>query len=109
MTIVSLIQKWIQAYGTAWVLSKITWTSPGPWFDRIGVALVVMSVLQLLPETWAGGRLFDKKTLWITLILDAMYLFIVLVFPFINGVTALGIIGILLFAVLAVLAHKRWH
>jgi len=92
-----------------WVVNASSWLGIGPVWQMIGVLLFGFTILQFCPESAAGGWLFCKKALKITLALDAVWVYLIFVAPFVPGsvTIALLIVGTLVIA--AILAHRKWH
>lgn len=92
-----------------WITNPQVWVGAGPVWQVIGVILVTITVLQLLPESFAGGTLFKKEAIWITLILDSLWVFLVFVAPFIPLGATIALIIVVALVVLAILARNHWH
>lgn len=71
--------------------------------------LVFWIIMQMLPDTWAGGKLFNQKFAWITSAIAAVLLFILLVVPIISWQLFVGLLAVALFAGLAILLYRRSH
>ncbi len=97
----------LQVY--TWIINGQVWTGAGPLWQFFGVVLVTLTVLQLLPESFAGGTLFSKEAMWITLMLDALWVFLVFVAAFIPIGATIALVVVVLFVILAILARNKWH
>lgn len=92
-----------------WIINVNVWTGIGPFWQMIGILLFGFTILQLLPDTIAGGFLFSNKALWITLILDALWVFLVFVAPFIPIGAVIAMIVVVILIVLVIIARKHWN
>lgn len=97
----------LQVY--AWVLNPMVWIGAGPVWQTLGIILGTVTVLQLLPDSFAGGTLFSKEAMWITLMLDALWVFLVFVAPFIPAGATIALVFVVVFVILAILARNKWH
>lgn len=92
-----------------WVTNPQAWAGVGPVWLNIGIILAVLTVLQMLPNDFAGGTLFNQKAAWITYLLDALWIVLVFVAPFIpTGATIALVVAAILIGC-AVLAKKHWN
>lgn len=92
-----------------WITNPNVWIGAGPFWQILGVILVTVTVLQLLPESFAGGLLFSKEAMWITLILDALWVFLVFVAPFIPVGATIALVVVVVLIILAILAKIKWN
>lgn len=92
-----------------WIIQPGPWAGAGPVWQMFGVVLVTLTMLQTLPNDWAGGIIFSRRGLWITLILDALWVYLIFVSPFIpiSATVALLIVGVL--GALAIFAWNRYR
>ena len=68
------------------------------WVRDLAVIAVFWIVLQLLPNRWAGGKLFDRAYAWISTTVAAILAFIVFVLPNLSWPLIIGlvVVGVLL-------------
>ena len=92
-----------------WIIDPKVWVGKGPFWQIIGIVLVVFTIMQLMPDDVANGVLFCKEALWITLILDALWTFLVFVAPFITLGAVIAVICVLILIICAILSHNQWH
>lgn len=92
-----------------WVISPASYLGVGPMWLGAGILLLGFTLLQLMPETWAGGKLFSRKMLFVTLFLDATWIYLVFVSPFVPAFVTIPLIVIAGLVILAILARKQWH
>jgi len=81
----------------------------GPMWLGFGILLLGFTILQLMPDEWAGGKLFSKKALFVTLFFDATWIYLVFVSPFVPAFVTIPLIVIAGLVILAILARKKWH
>jgi len=91
-----------------WITNPQVWIAVGPIWQILGVILATVTVLQLLPEDLAGGKVFAKEAMWITLILDALWVFLVFVSPFIPVGATIALLVVVTLIILAILAKNKW-
>ena len=92
-----------------WMTNPNVWFGAGPVWQVLGVILGTVTVLQLLPDDFAGGTLFEKETMWTTLILDALWVFLVFVAAFIPLGATIALIIVVVLVILAILARNKWQ
>ena len=92
-----------------WVVNPGPWIGAGPIWQILGIVLGFLTVLQLLPESFAGGLIFSKEAMLITLILDALWVFLVFVAAFIPIGATIALIFVVAFVISAILARNQWH
>ena len=97
----------LQVY--TWITNGQVWIGAGPVWQTFGIILGTMTVLQILPDSFAGGTLFGNKATWITLILDALWVFLIFVSPFIPIGATIALVFVVLFVIFAILAKNHWH
>jgi hypothetical protein len=92
-----------------WVTNPASYLGIGPMWLGIGILLLGFTILQLMPETWAGGKLFSRKMLFVTLFLDATWIYLVFVSPFVPVFVTIPLIVVAGLVILAILARNQWH
>jgi hypothetical protein len=85
------------------------WTGSGSFWQMVGVLLVLFTILQFLPEELASGSVFSKKALAFTLGMDAIYVYMFFVAPFVKPGTTLAMFVVTVLVGLAIMAYKKWH
>lgn len=83
----------------------------------LGFGLMIITALQLAPDDFAGGSFFAQRNLFITLIVDALYLLFIAIFPAVSIVfkvnflpgAGLAVFGVIVLIVLAVLAYRAFR
>lgn len=92
-----------------WISTGSVWIGAGPVWQILGVVLATLTVLQVLPNEIAGGILFSQNAVWITLILDALWVFLVFVSPFIPIGATIALVIVVGLVIGAILARNQWH
>lgn len=92
-----------------WVIKSNSWLGIGPMWQMVGVLLFGFTLLQVLPESAANGWLFSKKALKITFTLDAIWVYLVFVAPFVPASVTIALLVVAALVVAAVLSYKKWH
>lgn len=79
------------------------------WFVR-GIAMIAIFwiFMQILPNSWAGGRLFDRKFAWISCAVAATIVCLVFVVPWISWQLLVGIIATACLAGLSAFMRSKW-
>lgn len=93
---------------TAYVTNPQAWMAPGPIAQFIGILLVGFSLLQSLPNNWAGGKLFTRKIAWITYSITALYVLVVFVIPFVGWTVGIAMIIVLTLVIAAINRREAW-
>lgn len=96
-------------YVYEWITNPNVWIGAGPVWQILGVILATVTVLQLLPDDFAGGKLFSREAMWITLILDALWVFLIFVGAFIPVGAIIALVVVVALFILAILARTTWH
>ena len=78
------------------------------WVKGIGMIAVFWILMQLLPNDWAGGVLFERKGFWISSSISALAIFLIFVVPYITWMLLVGLLGTAALIVLAVWAYSSW-
>lgn len=71
-------------------------------------AAILWIVAQMLDNTWAGGKLFERKHAWISTSLAAVVIFGLLVVPNVTWPVALGVVCTAVLVGIAFLQKKHW-
>ena len=108
------MNEWIITNVYSWLANPAAWLSWGPIAQIILVLLFALAILQAMPNSFAGGTLFNKTGCWITLLVLAVYATVVCVIPFFKvnfdiNIPVIWILAIVALVVLAVLAKKNLH
>ncbi len=93
---------------TNWVTNPASWFAPGPVAQMVGVLLVFFSILQSLPNTWAGGAIFSRKWAWITYVVTSAYVLIIFVIPFVGWKIGIALVIVILLLLAAIKAKDKW-
>jgi|GEM_PF-2125293 len=92
-----------------WMSQPESYFGPGPLWIGIGLILAGFTFLQAFSDDWAGGKLFSRKALFITLSLDAAWISLIFVAPNVPTWVTIPIIGVVACIILAILARKKWR
>ncbi len=96
MQFYNTLQAWLQFIAEPW------------WVRGIGMIAAFWIVMQLLPNEWAGGKLFDRKFAWISSAIAAVLVFLIFVLPWITWQLLLGIVVTAIFVGITMYAKNKW-
>ena len=92
-----------------WIIQPTSWFGMGPAWQILGTWLFGFTILQLLPDSAAFGWLFCKQALKITLVLDAIWVYLIFASPFIPGGVTFALLVVAGLLIAAIASHKKWH
>lgn len=79
------------------------------WVNGLGWIAAFWILMQMLPNTWAGGHLFDRKFAWISTMIAAILVFVIFVMPWVTRQLFVGILATAVLVALTALAKKYWR
>lgn len=97
MEFYTALQAWLQYVTQPW------------WVRGLGMIAGFWILMQLLPNDWAGGHLFDRAYAWITTALATVIVFVIFVLPWVTWQLLVAIVVCALLAGLTWYARTNWH
>jgi hypothetical protein len=89
-----IVQEWLR------------YLSSQPWAIALGAVAAFWVVMQLLPNTWAGGSLFERKFAWVSSAIASVVVFLVFVVPNVTWEFFLSLVGVAFLGLCAWLLKK---